>query len=176
MPVQTHQKPKIINTRVAGVSFANDDGTSRQDIIKGLTMGDRVLLVRDKENEHDFYATRVQTVSGQVIGWVPRQKSHQVAAWIESGNLVVGMAASRGKARGKDLVGLNIDILLFGKEDRRWVEDFLRTNDLEGAQRRERKRIRRQAEAENSGCLPSLLIVCSILFIAASCVLAMVGR
>lgn len=176
MPVQTHQKPKVINTRVAGVSFANDDGTSRQDIIKGLTMGDRVLLVRDKENEHDFYAVQVQTMDGEVIGWVPRQKSLRIAPQIDHGVLVVGMAASRGKARGKDMVGLNIDIMLFGEEDRRWVEDYLQTDDLKGAQRRERKRIRRQAEAENSGCLPSLLIVCAILFIAASCVLAMVGR
>lgn len=62
------KKNKVINTRVAGVSFANEDGTERQDVIKGLAMGERVLLVRDPENEHDFYATQVQTQSGQVIG------------------------------------------------------------------------------------------------------------
>ena len=167
--------PKIINTKLAGVTFANEDGTERQDIIKGLTMGERVLLVRDAENEHDFYAVQVQTLEGEIIGWVPRQKSPQVAPFIDAGNLVVGMAASRGKARGKDMVGLNIDIMFFGEEDRRWVEDYLRTDDFEGAQRRERRRIRRQAAAENSGCLPSLLIVFAILSIAAACALAVIG-
>ncbi len=170
------KKSKFINTKVAGVTFANDDGTQRQDIIKGLTMGEQVLLVRDHDNEHDFYAVQVQTTEKEVIGWVPRTKTPQVATWIDGGRLAVGMVASRGKARGKDLVGINIDIMLVEEGDRRWVEDFLQTGDIEGAQRRERKRIRREAEAENSGCLPSLLIVCAILTLAAACGLAMLGR
>lgn len=164
--------PKIINTKLAGVTFANEDGTERQDIIKDLTMGEQVLLVRDLENEHDFNAVQVQTMDKEVIGWIPRQRSPRVARLMDAGRLLVAAAASRG---GRDTLGLNIEIAVFEEEDRRWVEDALRTGDWDGAVRREKKRMRRQAEAENTGCLPSLLIVCAILFLAVSCVLAMVG-
>ncbi|MDE2924933.1 MAG: hypothetical protein OXT71_00835 [Acidobacteriota bacterium] len=66
---------RVINTKLAGVSRSNPDGTERQDIIKDLTMGELVLLVRDHGNEYDLYATQVQTQSGETIGWVPRQKT-----------------------------------------------------------------------------------------------------
>ena len=41
------RKSRIINTKLAGVSYANPDGTERQDLIKDLIMGEMVLLVRD---------------------------------------------------------------------------------------------------------------------------------
>ncbi len=89
------RKSTIINTKLAGVSHANPDGTERQDLI----MGEMVLLVRDHGNEHDYYATQVQTQSGQTIGWVPRQKTPQVGAWIDSRHLAVANVTSRGKAQ-----------------------------------------------------------------------------
>ena len=39
MPV-AGKKTKVINTKLAGVSHTNPDGTERQDIIKDLKMGD----------------------------------------------------------------------------------------------------------------------------------------
>ena len=38
------RKSTIINTKLAGVSQANPDGTERQDLIKDLIMGEMVLL------------------------------------------------------------------------------------------------------------------------------------
>ena len=35
---------KSMTTRVVGVSFDNDDGTSRQDIISDLSVGEALLL------------------------------------------------------------------------------------------------------------------------------------
>ena len=40
---------KSMTTRVVGVSFDNDDGTSRQDIISGLSVGEALLL-----NYHEY--------------------------------------------------------------------------------------------------------------------------
>ena len=158
------KKTKIINTRVAGVSFVNPDGTERQDIIKELTMGERVLLVRDHENEDDYYATQVQTESGQVIGWVPRQKSPEVAAWLELDRLVLGMVASRG---GKDLLGVNIDITLVAEHDREWVEESLETGDVEAAINRRENPEPEYSVAGNSGCLGVLLLLCAFFIIVA---------
>ena len=166
------KKSKVINTKVAGVTFANEDGTKRQDIIKGLTMGERVLLVRDHENEHDFYAVQVQTMEGEVIGWVPRQKTPQIAPAIDTGVLVLGMVASRGKAQGKDLLGLNIDITLVTEEDRGWVEAELKrlsTPNLgEGA--------KPQIQVMNDDGFPlSLAIMCAALVLFIACGFAVCG-
>ena len=129
---------RVINTKLAGVSQSNPDGTGRQDLIKDLIMGELVLLVRDHGNEHDLYATQVQTQSGEVIGWVPRQKTPQVGAWIDAGNLAVANVTSRGSVPGKDLVGVNIDIALVSEEDRHQVEA-----DIRNRQRWRRKELER---------------------------------
>lgn len=121
------KRTQVINTKLAGVSQANPDGTERQDLIKNLTMGEMVLLVRDHGNDHDLYATQVQAQSGEVIGLLPRQKTPQVGAWIDAGNLAIANVTSRGSAPGKDLVGVNI--ALVSEEDRPQVEADIRNRE-----------------------------------------------
>ena len=128
MPI-TGKNTKVINTKLTGVTRANEDGTERQDLIKGLKMGEQVLLVRDHENEHDLYATQVQTESRQVIGWVPRQKTPEIGAWLDEGQLTIAGVVSRGSAPGQDLVGVNIEIMLVGEADRQVVETELRKHE-----------------------------------------------
>ena len=123
------KKTKVINTKLAGVGQSNPDGTERQDLIKDLIMGELVLLVRDHGNENNLYAVQVQTQSGEVIGSVPRQKTPQVGAWIDAGNLAIANVTSRGSAPGKDLVGVNIDIALVSEDDRPQVEADIRNRD-----------------------------------------------
>ena len=130
-------------------------------------MGERVFLVRDYENEHDFYATQVQTESGQVIGWVPRQKSPDVAAWLELGRLAVASVVSRSQPRGKDILGVYIDILLVSEDDREWVEEALETGEIEGAINRRNNREPEYSVAGNSGCLGVLLLLCVIFILVA---------
>lgn len=49
---------KSITTRVVGVSFDNDDGTSIQDIISGLSVGEALLLnYHEYENEPAYAVT-----------------------------------------------------------------------------------------------------------------------
>ena len=54
-----------------GVSYANDDGTSRQDIIKTLHEGRKMCLQADLTNEHDRLAVAVLTAEGEQIGFLP---------------------------------------------------------------------------------------------------------
>ncbi|MFR0783897.1 MAG: hypothetical protein ACLSHP_13660 [Coprococcus sp.] len=49
---------KSMTTRVVGVSFDNDDGTSRQDIISGLSVGEALLL-----NYHEYENEPVERVT-----------------------------------------------------------------------------------------------------------------
>ena len=49
---------KSMTARVVGVSFDNDDGTSRQDIISGLSVGEALLLnYHEYENEPAYAVT-----------------------------------------------------------------------------------------------------------------------
>ena len=46
-------------TKVTGVTFNNEDGTSRTDIIAGMTKTDTVCLERDPYNRYDSNAVKV---------------------------------------------------------------------------------------------------------------------
>ena len=46
---------KSMTARVVGVSFDNDDGTSRQDIISGLSVGEALLL-----NYHEYENIKIK--------------------------------------------------------------------------------------------------------------------
>lgn len=56
---------------VRGESFTNDDGSSRQDIIRTLRAGTPMQLAADPTNPHDRHAVKVLTPAGQQIGFLP---------------------------------------------------------------------------------------------------------
>ena len=174
MPI-AGKNTKVINTKLAGVSHANPDGTERQDIIKELKMGENILLVRDYENEHDLYATQVQTESGQVIGWVPRQKTPEVGAWLDAGQLAIAAVVSRGSAPGKKTVGVNIEIMLVGEADRHVVETELRKHERWKRKELERRLAPRPDPVptfqvtEDDGFPKNIILLCAVLFLFMSC-------
>ena len=53
---------KSMTARVVGVSFDNDDGTSRQDIISGLSVGEALLL-----NYHEYENEQIYILFHQII-------------------------------------------------------------------------------------------------------------
>ena len=180
MPIAGN-KTKTIITKVAGVTQSNPDGTERQDIIKELKMGENILLVRDYENEHDLYATQVQTESGQVIGWVPRQRTPEVGAWLDEGLLTIAGVVSRGSDPGKKTVGVNIEIMLIGEAERQVVETELRNHE-----RWKRQELRRLSEprpdpvptfqvTECEGFPKSVILLCIGLFLFMACGFAVCG-
>ena len=56
---------------VRGESHNNDDGASRQEIIRRMRANDPVQLQADPTNQHDRWAVKVLTQSGEQIGWLP---------------------------------------------------------------------------------------------------------
>jgi len=56
---------------VAGVSYNNDDGSSRQRIISQCRPGETLMLIREPDNNFDPGAIKVTRRNGQQIGYVP---------------------------------------------------------------------------------------------------------
>ena len=98
-------------THVAGVTHENADGSSRQDAIACLSPFDALTTEREPENEHDSYAVKVCTESGEQIGYLPREFAYHAYRDEDDGwatnVFVVGMK------RYDDGSGTGVEIVLF---------------------------------------------------------------
>jgi len=95
---------------VAGESFDNDDGTSRQDIIARLKQDDVVLLRREPNNRHDQNAIAVMTAHGQV-GFVSRAQAALLAKDMDQGKKIEArVGAIFGGTDDAPSLGLVIDV------------------------------------------------------------------
>lgn len=56
---------------VKGVSYQNNDGSYRQDIIKNLQIGDKVNFIAEPINPYNRWAVAVVTSEGKQIGYLP---------------------------------------------------------------------------------------------------------
>lgn len=65
-------------TKIAGVTFPNEDGGSRQALLRVLKAGDTVTLKRSWLNDHDPNAIEVHSAEGQ-IGHIPRNLAAKLA-------------------------------------------------------------------------------------------------
>ena len=77
---------EVFQTRVAGVSFNNKDGSSRQELLKEMKHDDPVLLEREPDNPYDSNAIRVVAQKG-CIGYIPRDLAKII---VQSGCLLQG--------------------------------------------------------------------------------------
>ena len=86
-------------TKVVGVSFPNDDGSSRQQIITSLTESiekEEVLLLleRQQNNVHDQNAVAVYSFEGKQIGFLSKQVSETIAPLMDQGTKVIATAVT----------------------------------------------------------------------------------
>lgn len=58
-------------TRIAGVTYHNEDGTDRQSLLKNCRAGERVELSREPNNPYDKFAISVTNIKGQILGYIP---------------------------------------------------------------------------------------------------------
>jgi|SRR5690554_3666983 len=58
---------QLIELSVAGVTFDN-----RQEVLARMHVGETLWLVREPQNPYDRNAIRVQRVSGEQVGYIPR--------------------------------------------------------------------------------------------------------
>ncbi len=57
-------------TRIAGTSYNNEDGSSRQALLAELSHGDELTLVHEPANTYDRHAVAVFNASGKQLGYV----------------------------------------------------------------------------------------------------------
>ena len=65
-------KPYVdtFQTNIAGVTFKNKDGSSRQKLISRCLVGEDVLLEAEPNNRHDPYAMKVLNKNGKQLGYL----------------------------------------------------------------------------------------------------------
>lgn len=89
-----------------GVSFGN-----RQAILNELNVGDTLAVVPEPDNPYDPNAVRVETPSGEIVGYLSRgtlvcRRSHGARV------------RSKGRSRASGLIGITIEVAFVGESPR----------------------------------------------------------
>ena len=107
------------HTKIAGVTFDNEDGESRQRIIKRrCSVGDMLAAEAQDDNQHDPFAVAVHVVSTwggfTQIGYLNRERAPDVHEHLSSGGDVsVKITDITGGTRAKEALGINVLVTLY---------------------------------------------------------------
>lgn len=91
-----------INLHVVGVTFNNEDGTSRQQILETVNSGDILKLVREPGNVYDINAIKVDTEDGRQIGYIGKQYAEILAPMMDMGKRFSAVVEDTGLHRPKN--------------------------------------------------------------------------
>ena len=73
-------------TKIVGVSFENENGSLRQDLISELdSVPCTLTLMREADNPHDCNAIAIFDPKGRQLGYLSRSIAIQMAKLIDSG-------------------------------------------------------------------------------------------
>ena len=104
---------RIIPTIVVGVTYDNDDGSSRQKIISRCTEGEDLLLEHQPDNPHDPNAVAVvKKRTGEQIGFLEARLAKDIIRLVEKEGraYVCQILHIKGGTRDKPTLGVNIKI------------------------------------------------------------------
>lgn len=108
---------------VAGVTFCNHDGSSRQRIIMRCGMGERLQLIRDPRNRFSAKAIKICRMNGEQIGFVPDDWS-RLAGELDRGDRFDAELFSMGQPEGnKRVVGVTVKITALATEQHESTAD-----------------------------------------------------
>lgn len=100
--------------KVAGVTFPNSDGSSRQRIIEeDVEIGDEIVLEKEPDNKFDENAIKILTKNGKQLGYVPKDVAKDLKD--EDVNFIEAEVANK---LGGDRVswGLRINLQIFDEK------------------------------------------------------------
>ena len=105
-----------IQTRVAGVSFENRDGSLRQTYVRQVKKGDGLVLRREPENPFDANAMAVEWLDAdgqpRQLGYVPRSLAALLAPLVDGGRLKLKATVARKGGGGLKLAGVRMSLEL----------------------------------------------------------------
>lgn len=99
-----------VETRIAGVSFSNDNGESRQDILRSMRRHQHVKL-RDMASAEYPEAIGVFNVKGQQLGFLPANVARDIRSRIRDLSDIHGQITSIGSPDGSKNIGCYIRLL-----------------------------------------------------------------
>ena len=105
---------KNVKLKVVGVTFTNEDGVSRQSIIKKLAQCDTITIRREPTNRYDTNAIMVLTDKGQV-GYIGKDYASILAPMMDAGTQFKATIGETGEYKGNYY--LNIIINEIGPKD-----------------------------------------------------------
>ncbi len=95
-----------------------------------LQQGDRLRLVRERDNEHDHNAISVLTIEGRKLGYVPRNDAFFIAKQIDSLDLLEVYATYRNGRIYLD-VGIRSTDRVLNEENDQTLVDFDQLNNFQ---------------------------------------------
>jgi hypothetical protein len=115
-PLSTARLSTAFYSSIAGVSFDNDDSTSRQKIIAdSVRPGMRLRLCFENDNTFDNNAVALLTPAGQQVGHLHRHLAIEVRDWVSHGfKIVIRVKEVTGGTPEKPTRGVNIFVGVFG--------------------------------------------------------------
>lgn len=97
-------KIKNVSLKVVGVTFNNDDGTSRKETIIEMSKGNTdtidVLLVREPDNKFDPNAIKV-IANGKQIGYIGKDYSSILAGFMDAGRQFTAKVKDCGEFKNR---------------------------------------------------------------------------
>ena len=100
-------------TKVAGVTFDNADGTSRQSIIKKCSPGEDVIFKPMPSKEYPD-AIGVFTTKGQQLGFLKAELAHEMKYQYGTNPMSATISDITGGDNGKSF-GVNLHIVIYKK-------------------------------------------------------------
>lgn len=99
---------KNVKLKVVGVTFTNEDGTSRQSIIRGMSVMDNVILRREPTNKYDTNVIAVITDKGQA-GYIGKDYAGIMAPMMDAGTQFNATVAEIGEYKGTNYLHILIN-------------------------------------------------------------------
>ena len=94
--------------KVAGVTFPNDDGSERQEIIRRCKTGETLVLRHDPDNAYSDFAVQVLRQNGEQLGHAPEYLAEWICKELSAGYSVVGVICDiTGGTKDKPIRGVN---------------------------------------------------------------------
>ena len=103
--------------KVAGVTFPNDDGSERQEIIRRCKAGEHLILRHQPDNAYSEFAVQVLRKNGQQIGHAPEYLAEWICKELRAGYRAAGVIRNvTGGTPDKPTRGVNF-LAVFAAED-----------------------------------------------------------
>jgi hypothetical protein len=120
-------------SKVAGVTFPNDDGTERQDILSRCNPGEQLFLKHDAYSKFSLYATQIFRTNCEQLGHVPEYLAEQICSEIENGYRIICILKDiTGGTLDKPTRGANFVVFFVAKDVTNIELEEYMTEELEG--------------------------------------------